>query len=438
MLRHRAARYVVSISLAACVLLVAAGCGGGGGDGGAPASTPSISNLAYSPSSALQLEGDGEITIVGTFDFTDPGGDLATLNLSSQGETLSIPIEGVAGLKSGTIEGSLLIDTSAIGSYTFEIYVTDQGGRRSNTLSGRFEIKVNDLGERWTEQSLSMPSGSTVALKRVRWLASQYIAVGEGIFVSPDAVTWSEYQNGVPAMLNDVTWMDGRFVIVGEGGTVLTSPDGSAWTQQPIPPTTSPALNGVAASGNRLVAVGTQYVVATGDTLALILTSSDGVTWEKNPQTIQAALYKVTWTGDKFIAVGSLLGAPNAAPVALLSDDGLNWTAHSAANANLSVFYDIAWNGSQFVAVGYPGIARSADGITWEQTGSGSVGGGEAIAWSGQRFLTCHIVYCNSSTDGIQWQTTQLPGVGPYVRGLTWGDTKWVAVGNSSLVLTSP
>jgi hypothetical protein len=277
-----------------------------------------------------------------------------------------------------------------------------------------------------------------VVLKRVRWLASQYVAVGEGIFTSQDGINWTERQAGVTAMLNDVTWKDGRFVAVGEAGTVLSSPDGVAWTPQTIPAVNTPMLHGVAASGSRFVAVGTQYLAGTGDYTPLILTSSDGLSWQEVPQAFSAVTYRVIWAGNKFVAVGSATGAPNASAVSLTSADGLAWTLHSAANTDQSVFYDIVWSGSQFVAVGYPGAARSADGVTWERTGLGVSVGGEAVAWSGQRFLSCSGVYCASSTNGIDWTTIQLPGVGAYVRGLAWGDTKWVAVGNASLVLTSP
>jgi hypothetical protein len=102
------------------------------------------------------------------------------------------------------------------------------------------------------------------------------------------------------------------------------------------------------------------------------------------------------------------------------------------------VLYDLAWSGSQFVAVGYGGAARSPDGVTWQQVGAGSFTSSDAIGWSGQRFLACGVVYCQSSSDGVDWAYRQLPGTGASVRGLAWADTRWVAVGNASLVLTSP
>lgn len=420
--------------------LVLAGCGGGGGGGGSFDSTPVLSNLRYLPDSALQFDGDGQVAISGTFDFSDPGADLASVTLStSQGSVLTTPVPEAAKLKSGTINGVVLVDTRVIGRYTFEVYVTDSAGNRSNTLAGTFDVKVNDTANRWTVRSLPLPSGSAVKLQEVARNPALYVAVGEGIFTSPDAVTWTERPSGVSQVLNDVIWANGRFVAVGNGGTVLTSADGASWVLQQVPAAVEPVLRGVAASGDRYVAVGSQWSTANSTYQELILTSPDGVTWSKSTESLSMYLHDVIWSGTKFVAVGSQVGGTNSEAAVLISADGVNWTKHLVGA--LTVLQDIAWNGSRFVATGYGGAASSPDGIVWTQVGQGSVSGG-AIAWSGQRFLTCGTVYCQSSTDGVQWTgTAQLPGTGPHVDGLTWGDTKWVAVGqaaNASLVLTSP
>ncbi|HZE10299.1 MAG TPA: hypothetical protein VE034_01805, partial [Burkholderiales bacterium] len=56
-------------------------------------------------------------------------------------------------------------------------------------------------------------------------------------------------------------------VVVGDSGTILTSPDGITWT---------PRTSGVTASLKRVRCANNQFV-ATG--LGVILTSTDGVTW---------------------------------------------------------------------------------------------------------------------------------------------------------------
>jgi hypothetical protein len=433
--RHRPESRFLSFA----TVLALAACGGGGG--GTPDSTPSISNLQFAPTSVLQYDGDGHAGVGGTLAFTDKGGDLATLHLAtSQGQRIEEPIAGAAGIKSGTISGGIEIDTSVIGRYTFEIYVIDAGGRRSNTLSGTFEVAVNDTGVRWTPRSLPLPSGSSVVLTAVVRGGALFVAVGDGIFTSPDGITWTEQRlTSVVPRLNDVAWNGSRYVAVGDGGVVLTSPDGAAWTIQPVPTLLEPVLSGVAASGNRYVAVGRQWSTTTSTYAELILTSPDGANWSEATPSHSMVLNGITWSGSKFVAVGSLLGGPNAEAAVLVSSDGLAWTRHAVGA--LSSLGEIAWNGSQFVATGYAGAVRSPDGVTWTQVGQGTVGDG-AIAWSGQRFLVCSIVYCQSSTDGVQWGSAgQLPGIGPYVRGLAWDGTKWVAVGTASgttLLLTSP
>jgi hypothetical protein len=52
-----------------------------------------------------------------------------------------------------------------------------------------------------------------------------------GVLTSPDGVTWTPQSSGTTARLNAVTWTGGgRFVAVGDSGTILTSPDGFFWT----------------------------------------------------------------------------------------------------------------------------------------------------------------------------------------------------------------
>jgi hypothetical protein len=399
---------------------------------------PVISNLQFSPTALLQFDGDGTSFVAGTIDFSDPGRDLASLTLVTQGQSLTTPISGITGMASGSLQGALTVDTRTIGSYPFEVYVTDAGGRRSNSLTGTFAVRPNDSGERWTVRSLPLPSGSTVTLRRVRWLASQFVAVGEGIFTSPDGISWTERQGGVTSRLEDVAWKDGQFVAVGGDGTVLTSPDGATWTRQVTPAVQWPELSGVAASGDRFVAVGRQYIPVSGDHVSLILTSTDGAVWTEVLPRQSVSLNRVVWTGERFVAVGSSSGDPTASAVALVSPDGLAWTRHAVGSTSITGRYDLAWSGSQFVAVGYGGAARSSDGVSWQQVGVGSFTSSDAIGWSGQRFLACGVVYCQSSSDGVDWTYRQLPGTGASVRGLAWADTRWVAVGNASLVLTSP
>jgi hypothetical protein len=427
-------------SLVACLT----GCGGGGGGSatgsGNADSKPVISNLQYSPNVALQFASGGTQIVTGSIDFADAGKDLATIDLTStDGSNITSPVQGAAGLASGTIQAWLQVDTSKIGKFNFQVSAIDNAGLRSNSLSGTFEVKANDTGSSWTQRSLGVSSGSSFWQKRVRWSGSMFISVGAGIFTSQDGITWTQREPNITTSLNDVIWIGGQFIAVGDGGAVITSPDGISWTSRSIPSVASPTLNGVTGSSSHLVAVGTQIDQTSGNTVTLVLTSPDGINWAVVPLTVQAALNAVVWSGSQFVAVGTALGQSNAQPLTLASADGTNWTSTQLIITGLSTLYDVAWSGSRYVAVGYAGAVTSTDGANWQQTGQGVVSGNYAVGWSGQRFMICGLTYCQTSVDGIQWQSAaMLPGLGPLVYGLAWNGSQWVVVGTSSYVATSP
>ncbi len=399
-------------------------------------STPSISNFRISPTEALLNEGGGSVDVTGSFDFVDPGGDLATFHItSSAGDSAAVPITGAAGHSSGTIEGAFVVNTTILGHFTFEIYVTDSHGNRSNSLSGAFDVRPDDTGTSWTSRSIPIPPGSTdFRLSRVRWLQSRFLAVGSGTLTSTDGISWTSVPTGP---LADVTWTGTQFVAV-HYPEALTSPDGVVWTPHALPAVEGGSLSGVTSSGTTVVAVGSRRLPGTADPWTLILTSADGAGWTEVPDAYPGELRAVVWSGNRFVAVGVALGGPLAEALAVTSTDGVTWTEHRLPQLNF--LQDVAWSGSRLVAVGYPGAVTSTDGITWQATGAGVAGLGNSIAWSGHRFLSCWTMYCASSTDGLQWVNTTTPP-GATINGLAWGANRWAAVataGLTPLIYTSP
>ena len=98
--------------------------------------------------------------------------------------------------------------------------------------------------------------------------------------IEPDrdtGMTWSQVRHGggfvsgagtTGEILNDVVWGNGRFVAVGDAGTIVHSADGDRWQEASVVPT-SKSFHGVVWGGGRFVAVGNS-----------ILYSSDGDRWE--------------------------------------------------------------------------------------------------------------------------------------------------------------
>jgi hypothetical protein len=303
-----------------------------------------------------------------------------------------VPISGIAGMKSGTLQGQFTVNTQNPGHYTFEVYVSDDPGLNSNKLSGSFDVNPK---MHWTEQTLPLPSGSYIALTRVVWSGALFVAVGDEIFTSTDAVTWTERSAGFSGTLLDVTWNGRQFISVGQftGGAVLTSPDGFTWTAQQVPSNNSAALRGVAASSTRSIAVGSQNLTQ-GPLPAkgIMLSSTDGIAWTQVQMPVSATLEKIVWAGNQFVAVGTL-DPPASGAVALTSPDGVTWTNHAMVSGASPT--DIAWNGSRFVAVGGE-VVTSVDGVTWQQATADAA---SAIAWNGQSFLACGMAGCSTSSD---------------------------------------
>ncbi|WP_190276179.1 InlB B-repeat-containing protein [Paenibacillus sp. JDR-2] len=196
---------------------------------------------------------------------------------------------------------------------------------------------------------------------------SQYIMYGQQsyhgkIMTSNDGVDWKSVtppgESG--ETLYGVTYGNSGYVAVGASNdinfnqtqTILTSSNGSSWSQQLM---ASGALNAVAFGGGTYVAVGS------GGT---ILSSTNGVNWTPQNSGVTTTLRGVTYGNGLFVAVGS-------SGKILASTDGANWT--SVTPPVSGAFYGAAYGEGTFVVVGGSGtILSSPDGQNWQQRASGT------------------------------------------------------------------
>jgi hypothetical protein len=134
--------------------------------------------------------------------------------------------------------------------------------------------------------------------------------------------------HGSAIQFNSVTTNGSIFVAVGATsetpatsateGMVESSPDGVAWTVRAAEAGTD-AFNSVVANGNLFVAVGDG---------GAILTSPNGIDWTPRSSGTAFILTAVTWDGTEFVAVGIPTAGDPAAPpgILLTSPDGETWT----------------------------------------------------------------------------------------------------------------
>jgi len=197
------------------------------------------------------------------------------------------------------------------------------------------------------------------------------VAVGDkgSIIVSPNVVTNVIGTNGVvtnfsalgvlwytipPPTTNDlqgIATTTNLFVVTGDRGTILTSPDGTNWMLRASPT-------------NRFLSSVTPWPggwVATGDDGAIV-TSPDGITWNLVPSTTTNWLYRVRHLGGKLIAVGQ-----NG--IILTSTNGTIWTKQTSGTTKW--LNDVAFVGNTWFVVGNSGtVLTSTNAVNWFSAGT--------------------------------------------------------------------
>jgi hypothetical protein len=130
--------------LSVSVTVLAAACGDDGGPSGPTGTAPVIADLSYSPAAITVGQ---QNTITGSFTFSDPDGDLKEIVVSvttPDGQTQELPpqaLQGEAGQTDGAGTIMLLLVPPAAGTYTLEVWLTDDGGNESNHLTGTLDAQ---------------------------------------------------------------------------------------------------------------------------------------------------------------------------------------------------------------------------------------------------------------------------------------------------------
>ena len=266
-----------------------------------------------------------------------------------------------------------------------------------------FPLFAADPLDTWHWRSPT-PTGNQ--LRGVAWGGGRYVAVGEfgTVLISVDGRNWENKDSGSQLDLKSVAYGDGRFVAVGKLGEMLVSTDGAAWT--PLDSGTFSGLNAIVYGAGRWIAVG-QY--------GTIVISTNGSTW--SVVTSGGPEFRdVAWGGGQFVAVGGEERAsyspyyPKGTPIAAWSTDGKSWRSFDPTSGSDTWLTSVAYGNGRFVVSTFENdIFRSDDLVHWNV---GRVGdsaplskltyvGSEFLALQGGRTLALAGIY--RSLDGIHW-----------------------------------
>lgn len=410
------------------------------------AHAPSIANLRYTPSASPQ-SWNGKVTVTGTVDFSDAGGDIASFRLvTGAGADLTVPAPALGGVKNGTGTASFVVSLDQAGKYPFDVWAIDSQGSYSNQLSGTFEV-LPPPSDTWVRLGVSPPA----TLFAIGSNGHQYVAVGAGgtVMTSADLNSWNLRSSGVGHVLRSVASSASRFVAVGDNGSgeaiAISSADGATWSVQYRSATASSQLAKVIWTGTQFVAVGQEGRAGAGGLYALVLTSPDGLTWtQRAARTIQLGetgfpvennMTSVASSGALLVALGL---EPPFDPAAWSSTNADSWTRASLPPSAVVFFApsDIAWGAGRFVAVspvpdasGHAPTFASTDGVHWQSGATAPrLPPMNAVTAGPNEYLAVGPSYRMSSTDGLAWTASPMAGCG---NGVLWDGARYVSVGAS-------
>lgn len=252
--------------------------------------------------------------------------------------------------------------------------------------------------------SLTSTDGKTWVRRRVDWAGSTsirhvgnlFISTGVlgSILTSPDGTDWTEHPQPTSSPFGTYAYGAGYYVQVGPGGAIATSPDTIAWTQRTAPSTT--ALTAITYGPAGFVAFGTNKA----------LFSNSGVLWSEQTG-IREGISRARYENGRYVAVGKTSISE--------STDGLTWTVTPMKGLKTgAIISNMARAGDRRVAVGstlvnlsppkYGSyVTTSTDGENWTECTTPDVEAVDDVLHDGTRFVAIGTTGLLTSTDGISW-----------------------------------
>lgn len=271
-------------------------------------------------------------------------------------------------------------------------------------------------GETWVNQTNNYLG---MLIRNMIYQGGYYYAVGyyDGqqigkIARTTDGNSWEVLYTNDENRLQDIIYISDlqKFFAVGGGGLIVTSTDGTTWTET-IPKT---GYYWYGATYSQSLGM----IMLVGSNTGTLRSTDGGETWTfrlaKYPEP-NSFLQNVTFSEKLglFVAVGGTRGSSQL-NMGYRSSDGINWTGfitgHSGAYQNVC-YSEYA---ECFIATGYQSImtktcyvARSTDGINWVEKTLTDFYAGYGVIYSNYYHLFIVTGYngeCIISPDGIEWK----------------------------------
>ena len=293
-------------------------------------------------------------------------------------------------------------------------------------------------GETWS------PIADTIfstLLSRIFWDGEQFVALGEDVYTSPDATTWTR---SIEYWDLDGNWFPGPIpseILVGPDATLAVTPH-ETWLGADVSEWSRSFLHR---------AVGGVHDVALGDG-AILAAQSQGAFFYTTDPLSWGSPSPAQWEGDYHsrVTYGPAGWALTGFGPLRLGQPGA-FTEHGRPDLRWSI-RGLAADSERYVAVGYRSDwATSPDGVRWRVGKAHSeytyalagyylnsefwMVGGLSQQTSGYPAAD-DVSFLARSSDGADWQVVETGGTEP-LYSLAYGDGRYIAVGRRGVVLVS-
>ena len=239
--------------------------------------------------------------------------------------------------------------------------------------------------------------------------------MSQEILYSTDGLSWTPvyYINNT---LYGVAHAGDQFIAVGNNGVLLTSTNGSNWTQRVF--ATDNNFRALAYGKGRYVAGGNDGVVAFSD---------DGLHWNLRDTLGGRDMQGVVYAQGRFTAA--------AGNDIFVSQNGEIWGRQAGGAADL---LNIVYLGDRYIAVGDVGtVVTSSNGLSWTWRTVTNRIRLQGIAYGkGLYVITGMGGTILTSADAVNW-TTQSSPTNVYLQTATYGNGRFVAAGTRGVIVTS-
>jgi protein associated with RNAse G/E len=241
-----------------------------------------------------------------------------------------------------------------------ECYFYSVAGNRDTIVAvvdsgpnGKLRMVISSNGaETWNNVWKS--SSFSERVRNIVYDGNQYVAVGDSmdlrnirhgrIMTSPDGINWTNRTSGTEYALSAVTYGEGKYVAVGDFGTILSSADnGITWSDHSF---TADKIYDISYGANTFAAI--------SDTVVFL--SSDGNSWVRKGTGLRIrSESSIIYGGNQFVI------APNDS-VVYSSPDAVSWTRHSLGRS--AYFCKVAYANNLYVIVGDSSLIYTSPVIT--------------------------------------------------------------------------